>query len=35
MELQELIQTDSLKQGWLPHHFCEVTMDQYGWLWDK
>ena len=30
MELQELIETDGLKQGLLPHHFCEVTTDQHG-----
>ena len=30
MKLQELIETDGLKQGQLPHHFCGVTTDQHG-----
>ena len=35
MELQKLIGTDSLEQGWLPHHFCGVTTDQHGGQQDK
>ena len=29
MESQELIETDGLKQGLLPHHFCEVSIVQH------
>ena len=30
-----IVKTDDYKQGWLPHHFCGVTTDQHGWLWDR